>query len=168
MSMILLVCDFNSRVEIPICNAQGNPAVKSRIALSCDQTGLLTKITTIPVIMDEIELDQLRRNPKWKAILEVYHQLHATQRAQSPEFDGWTPRVHEAGEIPKEELPGIHGKLIAYGFLKFDLTGRDGGIRYQLTPLGKTGINASVTVEDDGELAESDPASTEQQLVVHS
>jgi hypothetical protein len=117
--------------------------------------------------MDEIELEQLRRNPKWKSILEVYLQLHLTHRAQTPGFDGWTPRIQEAGEIPKEELPAIHGKLIAHGFLKFDLAGRDGGIRYQLTPLGKTGINASAATDGESDVADVDAIASEE-LVVRS
>jgi len=101
--------------------------------------------------MDEFELEQLRRNPKWASVLNIYHQLHLQGRNQSPQFDGWTPRVIEADDIPATELSGIHGKLIAYGFLKFDLAGRDGGIRYQLTPLGKQGIQGSPTDEDESE-----------------
>ena len=99
--------------------------------------------------MDEFELEQLRRNPQWATLLNVYLRLHQQERNQSKEFDGWTPRVHEAGDIPATELPGIHGKLIAFGFLKFDLAGRDGGIRYQLTPLGRQGINASIPDEEE-------------------
>jgi hypothetical protein len=59
------------------------------------------------------------------------------------------PRVQTAEEVPTADLSGIHGKLIAYGFLKFDLAGRDGGIRYQLTPLGKQAINASIPADDE-------------------
>ena len=99
--------------------------------------------------MDDFELEQLRRNPAWAAILNIYHQQQLQGRNQVPEFDGWVPRVHAADEIPSEELSGIHGKLIAFGFLKFDLAGRDGGIRYQLTPVGKQGINASVPTDEE-------------------
>lgn len=99
--------------------------------------------------MDEYELEQLRRNPAWGVILNVYHQLQVQGRNQTPEFDGWVPRIYHADDVPAEELSGIHGKLIAYGFLKFDLAGRDGGIRYQLTPLGKQGINASIPADEE-------------------
>ncbi len=99
--------------------------------------------------MDEFELEQLRRHPKWVTTLEFYQQLSLRNREQSADFDGWIPRVHDVPEIPTDELTGIHGKLIAFGFLKFDLAGRDGGIRYQLTPLGKQGINGSLPSEED-------------------
>ena len=106
--------------------------------------------------MDEIELEQLRRHPKWYAVLEVYQQLSLQNRGLTPNFDGWTSRISDVLEIPNTELPGIHGKLIAYGFLKFDLAGRDGGIRYQLTPLGKQGINGSAVSDSDDESPERD------------
>jgi len=99
--------------------------------------------------MDEFELEQLRRNPKWAIVLNVYYQIQSQGRNQTPDFDGWVPRVQTAEEVPTADLSGIHGKLIAYGFLKFDLAGRDGGIRYQLTPLGKQGINASIPADDE-------------------
>jgi hypothetical protein len=110
--------------------------------------------------MDELELEQLRRNPKWAVLLTTYNQQALQQRNQSKEFDGWVPRIHESEEIPVAELSAIHGKLIAFGFLKFDLAGRDGGIRYQLTPLGKQGINVAVPVEED--------ESEEPNLTVHA
>ena len=112
--------------------------------------------------MDEFELEQLRQNPKWIAILSLYQQLCLKGREESPDFDGWVPRLHEIPETPKEDLPGIHGKLIAFGFLKFDLSGRDGGIRYQLTPLGKQGINSSTPSDGD----ESNADSAEQNEVL--
>ena len=99
--------------------------------------------------MDEFELEQLRRHPEWADLLTIYLQLQTRGREQSAEFDGWVSRVHEAGEIAPTALPGIHGKLIAFGFLKFDLAGRDGGIRYQLTPLGKQGINSSIPADEE-------------------
>lgn len=99
--------------------------------------------------MDDFELEQLRRNPAWAVLLNVYYEHQVQGRNQTPDFDGWVPRVYHAEQIPVEELSSIHGKLIAYGFLKFDLAGRDGGVRYQLTPLGKQGINASIPVEEE-------------------
>lgn len=112
--------------------------------------------------MDEFELEQLRRQPKWVSVLETYQQLALNGRTQSAEFDGWVPRIQQATEANTEELPGIHGKLIAYGFLKFDLAGRDGGIRYQLTPLGKKGINGAEASEDD---EDAEPVGEAQNLL---
>ena len=97
--------------------------------------------------MDELELKQLRKNAHWVAVLERYHQQSDSMKSQSKDFDGWVPRLHDVTDVPAEDLPGIHGKLIAFGFLKFDLAGRDAGIRYQLTTLGRQGINSSDAAE---------------------
>jgi len=99
--------------------------------------------------MDDYELEQMRRNPRWADILNVYHQQHLQRRIQISEFDGWVPRITEIDQIPATELSAIHGKLIAYGFLKFDLAGRDGGIRYQLTPIGKKIIDEPSSADED-------------------
>lgn len=103
--------------------------------------------------MDEFELEQLRRQPKWLSILGLYQRVALEKREQVADFDGWVPRILSVNDIPDGELPGIHGKLIAFGFLKFDLAGRDGGIRYQLTPLGKQGLNSGVPTESEDEEA---------------
>ena len=100
-------------------------------------------------MVDDFELEQLRRHPEWRAALVVYHDLQTRAREQSPEFDGWIPRVIEVESIETAALPSIHGKLIAFGFLKFDLSGRDAGMRYQLTPQGKQAlIGKSLTEEE--------------------
>lgn len=97
--------------------------------------------------MDELALEQLQHNPKWTSILDVYNEISSRHRDQSADFDGWTARVHNVPEIPDTELAGIHGKLIAFGFLKFDLGGRDLGVRYQLTPLGRQALNGSTLAD---------------------
>ena len=99
-------------------------------------------------MMDDFELEQLRRNPEWRTTLTVYHDLQAQGRTQSPEFDGWIPRVVEVQTIDSAMLPSIHGKLIAFGFLKFDLSGKDAGMRYQLTPQGKQALLGKPLAEE--------------------
>ena len=112
--------------------------------------------------MDDFELEQLQQQPKWISVLSLYHELCMKAREESKDFDGWIPRIHDIPDTPKDELAGIHGKLIAFGFLKFDLTGRDAGIRYQLTPLGKQGIPSSGLSETDEQ--SSDFSDTEELL----
>lgn len=97
--------------------------------------------------MEEVELELLQRHPDWESVLKVYQQFDEQCRQQSQEFDGWIGRVHEVPGVEAVDLPGIHGKLIAFGFLKFDLAGRDGGIRYQLTPLSNHEPGESAATE---------------------
>lgn len=100
-------------------------------------------------MVDDFELDQLRRHPEWRATLKVYHDLQTASREQSSEFDGWVPRVTDVDTIDPAKLAIIHGKLIAFGFLKFDLSGRDAGMRYQLTPQGKQALLGKPPVEEE-------------------
>ncbi len=111
-------------------------------------------------MIDDFDLEQLRRNPEWQTALKVYHDLQAQSRERLPEFDGWIPRVTEVAAIESAKLPAIHGKLIAFGFLKFDLAGRDAGMRYQLTPQGKQALlgqslGEEESTEDESPLAKS-------------
>lgn len=100
--------------------------------------------------MEDYELELLQRHPQWMTVLDQYYQRQVQSRESVPDFDGWIPRIQEFPETTAEELPQIHGKLIAFGYLKFDLTGRDGGIRYQLTPLGRQSLTGSSVVEEEG------------------
>jgi hypothetical protein len=113
-------------------------------------------VRTILDAMSEFELDQLRRNPAWKAALRYYWDAQTEARSSQPAFDGWVPRAPQVPQVEPANLSVVHGRLIAFGFLKFDLTNRELGMRYQLTPLGKQAIGAGEdAAEVIGELAES-------------
>lgn len=106
--------------------------------------------------MSDFEMDQLRRNPAWKAALRYYWEAQSSARASQPEFDGWVARASQVPQVEPANLSAVHGRLIAFGFLKFDLSNREHGMRYQLTPLGKQAIGeADALTEPMGELAES-------------
>jgi len=49
--------------------------------------------------------------------------------------DRWLQRVSDVEGVPDEELSSAHGLLIAWGFIKFKLIGREGMV-YQLSTLG--------------------------------
>lgn len=49
----------------------------------------------------------------------------------------WLPRVSAVDGVEAEDLSRAHGRLIAHGFLKCDLTDGAAGIVYQLTPEGR-------------------------------
>jgi len=104
--------------------------------------------------MNDFELDQLRRNPLWAATLRTYWDLQVRSRAEIADFDGWVPRISTVPGVESAKLSNVHGRLIAFGFLKFDLTDREIGMRYQLTPLARQAIGAGDATEFV-ELAES-------------
>jgi hypothetical protein len=95
------------------------------------------------------DLDLLRRQPAWLATLRAYWDTHLTLKKQTADFDGWVGRLASVPEVPHETLSGIHGKLIAFGYLKFELTPKDTSLRYQLTPLGRTAVTGETTPEEE-------------------
>ncbi len=105
--------------------------------------------------MQDFELEQLRRNPQWSATLRTYQALANEKRSASEAFDGWVPRVSQVPDVDVTKLSSIHGRLIAFGFLKFDLSDREIGMRYQLTPMARQALGENITAGSDLELAES-------------
>lgn len=99
--------------------------------------------------MPHDDLEFLRRNPAWLATLQAYWETYLEAKQQVKEFDGWMARVTSIPEVPAEALSGVHGKLIAFGYLKFELTPKDTSLRYQLTPLGRTAITGETAPESD-------------------
>ena len=61
------------------------------------------------------ELELFDANPEWRLLLAAY----STAQGAAP--TGWVSRIHEVEGLTAEQLPPIHGKLIALGFLKFCL-----------------------------------------------
>ena len=95
--------------------------------------------------MIEFERDELHENPHWRRVLGAYH------AAQQPALNdqGWIPRLRSVDGISPDHLPRIHGKLIALGLLKFQLTGRESGICYQLSTLGRHVLAGTVAAHED-------------------
>lgn len=53
----------------------------------------------------------------------------------------WVSRIVQLDGIESRELSRIHGQLIAWGLLQFQLAGRTSGMQYQLTRLAKHLLN---------------------------
>jgi hypothetical protein len=80
------------------------------------------------------ELDQFDAEPLWRVVLTAYQERLATIET------GWAPRLPAVEGIDAAELSPIHGKLIAFGFLKFEMGTGDEGVQYQLTPLARQAL----------------------------
>ena len=108
--------------------------------------------------MLDFELDELQQNADWQAVLSAYRDAHQTAQAAAKttdqEFDGWSPRIMSVEGLADETLPRIHGKLIAWGFLKFQLAGRGAGVVYQISPAGRQAL-ATADPNTDPEEIES-------------
>lgn len=90
--------------------------------------------------MTDFALQELQRDADWRRVLDAYRREHLAARQETPEFDGWLPRLPAVDEVPRENLPRIHGRLIAAGYLRFRLGDRQTGLVYQLTQPGKAAL----------------------------
>lgn len=97
--------------------------------------------------MQHAELDLLARYPDCAATLQAYWQAQQQCKGESADFDGWIGRLTSIADIPPESLSSVHGKLIAFGYLKFELTAKDASLRYQLTPLGRSAVTGESPFE---------------------
>jgi hypothetical protein len=84
--------------------------------------------------MSAQELEVFDENPEWRLLLAAYQQKPG---AGQPD---WIPRLEAVDGLTCEQLSAIHGRLIAWGLLLFELGAATEGVRYQLTPLGKQAL----------------------------
>lgn len=104
--------------------------------------------------MDDFELVLLQKHPEWQAVLQVYFDRYQELRATARDGEAWVPRLASVPDVETASLSSIHGKLIAHGFLKFEIGPRDIGVLYQLTPLGRQVVsNQFLSVADPEEAA---------------
>ena len=82
------------------------------------------------------ELEQLRHHPEWQHVLRAYRTEQRVQKKLRPDEEEWVPRLHTISGVAETHLPRIHGKLMAYGLLKFRLAGRAEGVLYQVSSAG--------------------------------
>ncbi len=104
--------------------------------------------------MLDFEIEELNQATDWRDVLAAYQSAHDTAKSSNEEFDGWLPRIMNVAGLEDEDLPRIHGKLIALGFLKFQLAGRGTGVVYQISPAGREAL-ANLT---------SDEASSQEEM----
>lgn len=86
--------------------------------------------------MPHPDLELFDANPTWRLLLAAYEARQSTTESE------WLPRHTEVEGVPVEQLSGIHGKLIALGFLKFELGNRTDGVRYRVSPFGRQALLA--------------------------
>ncbi|RLS52693.1 MAG: hypothetical protein DWH91_16175 [Planctomycetota bacterium] len=73
--------------------------------------------------------------------------LTETATAENAESDdpstGWVARVSQLEGVEMIELSPLHGRVIALGYLKFQLVDRQVGLRYRLTSEGRRVLTAA-------------------------
>ena len=97
----------------------------------------------IPVSMLDFELTELDRQGDWRIVLNAYHTASTAARESAPQFNGWLGRMPDLDGFEPDQLSRIHGRLIATGYLKFQLADRDAGLQYQLSPEGRRALNGT-------------------------
>ena len=97
------------------------------------------------------QLDQL--TPQNVQLMQAYTVCAAAARAAEEEFDGWLERINSLPDLTTDCLIRMHGQLIAMGYLKFEISGRNVGLRYQISPKGRQALEraqlAPTTSEND-------------------
>lgn len=87
--------------------------------------------------------------PEQKQLLHAYQAQAATLKVTAEEFDGWLERIDQLSGIEADRLTGLHGQLIASGLLKFELSGRNVGLKYQLSQQGRKALEKPVSSESE-------------------
>lgn len=90
--------------------------------------------------MDEFDQQLLLENPAWQQVLGMYAQY--TDESEQPRPEGesgprWHARIASLEELTPDQLAEIHGQLIAFGWLRFQLEGRQEGLLYRISPEGR-------------------------------
>jgi hypothetical protein len=92
---------------------------------------------------------ELRAHESWQRVLAAYDIEQAVLRTTDPKHGGWVPRLRRIDGVPDDELPAIHGRLIAFGLLKFQLAGRNDGVQYQVSTAGREALSPENAADAD-------------------
>lgn len=104
--------------------------------------------------MLDLDLAVLDAHPEWRQVLLAYNDDVDSVVITDPETAdfvarGFRPRVREVDGVPADQMARVHGKLIAHGLLQVEITGRTGGMLYQLTTFGRRAcVQLAEPVED--------------------
>jgi len=77
----------------------------------------------------------------------------ASSRPERDKGDPWVDRISELEFVELDRLSELHGKLIAAGFLNFQIRNRHTGVEYRITNAGKQFLIRAV--EEANEFADS-------------
>lgn len=88
-------------------------------------------------------LDEHARN-----VLEAYVAREAILRTSQEQYDGWQERLDQLDGFDTETLTSVHGQLIAQGMLKFELTSRSVGLRYQISQRARQALSAAANSDE--------------------
>jgi hypothetical protein len=108
--------------------------------------------------MEPLHVTELRAHESWRQVLAAYEIEQVILKKIDPNHAGWVPRLREIDGVPDEDLPVIHGRLIAFGLLKFQLAGRNDGVQYQISTAGREALSPGNAADADSDEAATDAA----------
>jgi hypothetical protein len=113
--------------------------------------------------MDEQDLQMLAEQPGWLRVLSGYRsQVEAIlDRPESETGPRWAARLGAVAELTDAELAAIHGRLIAYGWLTFELEEDAAGLglKYRVTSEGRRALERLAgAAEGETVMADEPPA----------
>lgn len=102
--------------------------------------------------MDALALERLDQDQGWRTLLATYANAPepAGEEPTDEEREGWLPRVDDLDGVEPDRLPRLHGRLIAFGLIEFQLTSMTTGVVYRATRTGRDWLKGG---EDEDALA---------------
>jgi hypothetical protein len=97
---------------------------------------------------------ELVGSEEWRRVLEAYQGPQGQRNQGASPEERWLPRTAGIAGVDPARLSGLHGKLIALGLLKFEISGKT-GMQYQLTPSGRKMLEHGLTESAEVESAEA-------------
>ncbi|ODA30394.1 hypothetical protein A6X21_00535 [Planctopirus hydrillae] len=82
------------------------------------------------------------QQPELRRLLESYQ----PQKLANGVTETWIPRISILECMEPAALSAGHGKLIAWGLIRFELAEAQHGLRYQLTPEGRQALGYGLSV----------------------
>lgn len=126
---------------------------------------LLSNIADTPAMLSPTL--QFDVTPAQQQLLHAYQAQAASLKVTSEEFDGWLERIDELSGVEVDQLTSLHGQLIAAGMLRFEISGRNVGLKYQLSQQGKRALELEAESDEgreDDELAEFEAESVAAEI----
>ena len=96
--------------------------------------------------MAQIDSDPDLLNQRNLRVLRSYAERQIAAAAIQ-DHDGWLDRMEPSGDLDADQLTRVHGQLIALGLLKFELSCRKTGLRYQVSDLGRGTLSRHAAAE---------------------
>ena len=91
-------------------------------------------------------------------VMQAYGVRAAAAKVAADETsDGWLERIDSLPQLSAQDLTRVHGQLIAMGYLKFEVSGRSLGLRYQISDRGRAAVDKTLS-SAAGESSNVDPS----------